>query len=219
MDNKDSSSSWRGLYDEFRKEKVISEKELQKYKQANYGGGSPGQCFLKCLIANNETVDAEKFIKIAKDLYRYDIAEKIEEFSIKDLKKLDEKQLEDIGQLMDINGRGIKGWEFFAEKYGYAYEDREKFKKATVSPNEWSPTKCLLSDVTEERPNYPLKELSEMLKNINRFDAKEVIDNFIKKKKETQNIPNCGSQPPPPSPQIHRRSPKSPAADTHPHPY
>lgn len=207
------SSTWRGLHERLLNEGFIS-KEIQEFEQAQFGGGSPGEELLKCMKIEKKYVTIEEFIKTAKKHKRIDIASKLEEirgngeFSITLMSELNSKDVKDISNLLDSNVRGIKGWEYFAEDFDYNDDQRKHFKNALVSPNSWSPTKCLLKHLGEKSPFCSLMKLIEILKDINRNDVVKKIESFVTKRKASTNIclaeHNCSSDPSPAGDQLIR---------------
>lgn len=196
------SSTWRGLHEKLFNKGLIS-KEIQEFEQAHYGGGSPGEALLECLKIEQKHIKIETFIEKAKELKRMDIFSKLEEIrgksSITLMSELNSKDTKQISNLLDLNIRGIKGWEFFAEAFGYDDDQRKSFKSAVVSPNQWSPTDCLLRHLGEKSPSFPLRNLIGFLKEIYRNDVVSMIESFMAKRKASlsESESNCTNEPPP----------------------
>jgi len=77
-------------------------------------------------------------------------------------------------------------WELLAVLYNFKLEDRNRFKRARIQLNEWSPAKAVLKKLTEICPGFSLEEFKACLREMQRNDLANIIDDFITNEKRRQ---------------------------------
>ena len=84
---------------------------------------------------------------------------------------------------MKVDGRG-SNWENLAELLEFSYSERKIFKGEEARPNNWSPTKAILEKLFSVEPQFLLNEFEKILREMQRNDLANIIQEFIRKCKQ-----------------------------------
>ena len=177
---------WKRLLEILNAKRILDEPYSFLFEANYYGGGSPTIVMFDEIMRRQPGHSLLDFIANLREIQQNDVALHLEEImkARRWLKSLEDLETNEKQFLKKLDKE--ENWKLLAEKYGFTLEERNSFNRVRIQPNEWSPTKAVLERVTERCPGYLLEEFKACLREMDRNDLGNIIEEFIKDKRLQQ---------------------------------
>ena len=172
--------NWKMLLELLNEKGILNKVNSSVFESHYYGGGSPTMVMLDCIMKRSPKSRLSDLIKRLKKIQRNDVALDLTTIMEErtNVELLEDLTMKDKQCLKKLDGRD-KNWEYLAEQYGFTSEERKVFNSEEVRPNKWSPTKALLERAVSAKPKFLLKDLEAFLREMERNDLANVVNEFI----------------------------------------
>lgn len=137
----------------------VNERLRKKLLGLNFqGGGSPTMALFEADATQRPRRKVVELLQFGRDCNRQDVCVILENIDInKKVCDLDLVTKQKIAYRLDVPTRGVKGWEYLAEQFGYNDQERQNFRQSYVVSGDFSPTKQLFRFLKQENESLSVK--------------------------------------------------------------
>ena len=179
--------NWENLLDLLNEKRILNNVKSYELKMNYYGGGSPTMAMLDGIMERSPKSRLLELVKKLEKIKRNDVALDITTImeGRTNVELLEDLTMKEKQCRKKLDGRD-KSWEYLAEEYGFSLEEQKIFNLDTVRKNKWSPTEALLEKAVSAKPNFLLKDLEAFLREMERNDLANAVNEFIENHTQTQ---------------------------------